>query len=373
MKLIHVCKDFFRILKTSVFTCFIFAFFVLVSPLVIGVILFRFFVSKCLIHLNNGVSKILTSGAHIFAADDVTGNPNVNVIIMLTFKGPISVEEVRDLFHQRILDLKTAKGDFFYPELQQSYHRWLGFIFWKWDKNFSVTDHIRLYDYDDLDWTNNEVDEGDLIRIRPTLMKKGWKENKSPWEFLLIPNYCDDESVANFLGDSSESCSDNKVKNKNGTALIFRFHHGIGDGFGFFNLLWKNLACEDAEEVKLPVSKMSAPPSKGPCYYLLSPVTAHYEYAQQLIDSNDENKWKVSEEKLLMTGTSAMTKKIPAEFIKEIKRQYRISFTGALLGLISGALRQSMMYCKIDVPDTMHALLPIPSRYTDKGKLRNYL
>ena len=373
MKLIHVCKEFIRIVNTLVFTCFIFIFFVLVSPLVIGVALFRFFVSKCLIHLNHRLSKILTSGAHIFAADDVSGNPNVNVVIMLTFKGPISVEEVRDLFCQRILNLKTAKGDFFYPELQQSYHRWLGFIFWKWDKNFNLTDHIRLYDHDDLDWSNNVVDENDLLRIRPTLMKKGWKVNKSPWEFLLIPNFNDAERAENFLGDSNEVRVESKVKNKNGTALIFRFHHGIGDGFGFFNLLWKNLACEDAEEVKLPVSNMSAPPSKGPCYYLLSPVIAHYEYAQQLIESNDENKWKVPEDKLLKTGTSSITKKIPVEFIKEIKRQYRVSFTGALLGLISGALRQSMMYCKIDVPDRIHGLLPIPSRYTEKGKLRNYL
>ncbi|CAG7691929.1 unnamed protein product [Allacma fusca] len=368
MKFVHLCKKLWALTQVLALTVILFIFFLLIAVPVTGALIFRTVLAKILLYWRKDLSKILTTCAHVFAVDDVESRPNVNVVITLTFKGTITVQSLLELFQERIISLKNPEGSLHYPELQQFYHQWMGFLFWKWDPNFDLQNHLRLYDYPDLKIVPQEnISHGDLARINANLMRKSWAKGRSPWEFLVIPNFVEEEEDLSQIND-----------NKNpGTALIFRFHHGIGDGFGFFNLLWTYFAGGEAtlETIEDDYRNLKShfTPKHSLCYYALSPVIGHFELARQLLECNDANDWKIPDSQLIQSGMSAMTGRIPVEDIKEIRRTYQITFSGAILGLISGAMRQSMIDLEFDVPERMHGLLPIPSRWKNRGKLRNYI
>ena len=103
------------------------------------------------------------------------------------------------------------EGELMYEELEQSWTRFLGYAFFKNEKNFDLSNHIGVYDRAGDSNLTSPCTEKELMRIVAGLSSKPWRRDVSPWELLLVPNYAEE-------GSSTAK-----------TVFILRIHHAMAD------------------------------------------------------------------------------------------------------------------------------------------------
>ncbi|CAG7730375.1 unnamed protein product, partial [Allacma fusca] len=148
-----------------------------------------------------------------------------NIVVCLIIDKAISAERICEMFQERVLNVKNTNGKFMYNKLTQYYTHFMGFSFWRADSKFNITNHVREYNYENLQLRCPQ-DDVTLQRVLPELAKLHWKDRQSHWETLVVKNYCKNENPNNPK-----------------TLLIFRFDHGICDGYssiGLFRILFQS-------------------------------------------------------------------------------------------------------------------------------------
>ncbi|CAG7722871.1 unnamed protein product, partial [Allacma fusca] len=150
-----------------------------------------------------------------------------NFIMCFVVSGNISENRIREMFQERVINLKDSKGNLIYKKLTQYWTTFLGFAFWKTDKSFTISNHVRKYDYEDATLPT-PCDENSLKEVIAQLLMLPWKRNTSNWEVLLVSEYR------------------RKLKPENDehySLVLFRFDHALLDGIsavGLFRILFQS-------------------------------------------------------------------------------------------------------------------------------------
>jgi hypothetical protein len=128
------------------------------------------------------------------------------MIVSLTVAGRLEVTEFKQLVLESMVDVKN-NNKYVFSRFRQHYTYWLGFVFFQWDEDFHIDQHVRSVPERVM-----ETDKGKFIHEQIQLE---FASGTSPWEFVLAHDF----------------------NAENRTLVVFRQAHGIGDGLSMLNVL----------------------------------------------------------------------------------------------------------------------------------------
>ncbi|CAG7786475.1 unnamed protein product [Allacma fusca] len=209
--LIHLCAI---ALSCAVYFIFVPIFFI--------IFLWRLFVQVAAQILRPDLDSIVSARDAFFVHDDNNKSQD-EIVISFVVNNSVSEHRIREMFQQRVFNLKDSDGLLAYKRLLQYWTRFWGYSFWKTDEDFDVCNHVRKFDYNKLGLPS-PTNESLIKSVLPKLRDISWKPSRSHWETLIVSSY-------EFNNNSkSESVS------KNCTLLIFRFDHFLLDGLSAISL-----------------------------------------------------------------------------------------------------------------------------------------
>ncbi len=105
---------------------------------------------------------------------------------------------------------------------------------------------------------------------------------------------------------------------------------------------------------------------------LLFGIVGPYHSMKMLLRSIDTNEWHLPGDKLSKPRNVGFTKRIPLEYVKEIKNMHNVSFSAVIYASLTGALRNMMLTMGKNVPQYMSTAVAVPMP-GHPLKLRNHL
>ena len=329
-------------------------FIVVTSP----IYLFRWILPFLARNFRKDLGKMATTSSTVFMADDIYGTPCANVLGYLAFSGIFDMEQFERELDKKVIQLRNENGTLVYPELQQNIVRWFGYSFWKWNPNFTLKNHIQVLN------TMNEFHDSDMQELFAKGLELSFSKDKSPWEFTIIPNY-----ISKI--DKSECKSDTR---KISTALIFRMHHSLGDGYSALKLFNKIFPAMNLENVIGNQKKMKRTSwLMGILRRIGMVLRAPIDLAEHFVESFDwldNNPWH--QLSLKNKYNVVISDPISIQLIKDIKNSHKISFASVVHSAIAGGIRNAMIKNGLEVPRKIHLSAPFP-RSSHPDKLRNHL
>ncbi len=107
--------------------------------------LFRYLVSQLakLVYWGK-IRKILTTGCSFYGIDDIYNFPKCAIIVGITLEGSLNIDHFRKTFQARVIDSKLPNnGGLRYPELKEYVFQWFGYLFWRAEDEFDISNHVR--------------------------------------------------------------------------------------------------------------------------------------------------------------------------------------------------------------------------------------
>ncbi|CAG7724171.1 unnamed protein product [Allacma fusca] len=292
---------------------------------------------------------MVSARSSILSLDNMK-KPKCNVVIWFVLETQVSVVEFQEFFQENVLNLRLPSQDLTYPEFRQYFHQTMGYLFWKWDENFHVQNHIDICD--EFKTQSGPVLESTVLKLNEKLLSQPWPDQRSPWKFLLINNY--------ERGQFPK------------TLVLLVLHHGMGDGYSFLKLIQNHLV-GDIYKGKTAKPKMGiASPGKDIWGSLVLPFKIAYEFSEQAL-SYDFNEWHRSGWKLTGEVKVARTKRIPIAFVKQLKTKFGVSFSAILSAAAAGGIRKYFLDHGILLPESMRVFLPLPFPNHPDDKLVTHL
>lgn len=172
-------------IKIFFVSCIIAVILPVILTLFLPVYVIRYFVSVMKRIFRKDLGNLVNARSAVFAVDDLWHKPRATLVVYSVLNGHLSLEKFQTTFRKRILEANggSAKP---YPELEQFPSSWMGFLFWKSEKKFSLNEHIKEYNGPvKFKQLNEEVG----LEIGEELVKRPFLHGKSPWEMYLLPNY----------------------------------------------------------------------------------------------------------------------------------------------------------------------------------------
>lgn len=304
---------------------------------------YRFLVWGLAKVIRPNLTSFITGLSSVFMLDSYE-KPTLNLVSIKIIHGRIELEQMRDLMQKRLIEKRDESGAYVYSRLFQCAANFMGYSFWQKDNNFSINNHVRLYDYTQEDLrVPSPCFEEDLRRIMGGLLAAPWKDGHSPWEFLLIHNYRPE-------GDTSPEVEK--------MALVCRFHHGIGDGHSSSKLLTDMGLSYTPAAMPTPIKK---PLWAAVLLPLIYPFKFCYDLADNYLMSVDsDNPWHRQGVKLSKTYFTSFTKPIPVSLVKEIKNKHGVSYISVLYAAVGGGISRIMAQAGQKPPKFMACLNPVP-------------
>ena len=339
---------------------------VILSPIFLLFLLpiygFRYLVSKVVVLCDSKIDKILTTRSSCSGAEPIYKFPKCALVTAIIVEGTLSLDEFRHIFQTRVIEPKDSNGKVRKPEFSQYVSKHCGFLFWKWEEHFDINQHLRSYEgklkYQFLNGTR-AINQDSIMEICDDFVYKPFKPLTSPWEGFVINNYQESDPVT---GEPFGPIS---------TALVVRLHHCLGDGFSLIKTLNYDLSQEKEFDSATP--KYESPSGSSAIsralHFLFS---APYEFLSEAQNAVDVNSWHVPREQLKRNNNSAISHKIPIEYIKEIKNLSKASFTGVILECFTAGLRKFMSEAGYATPDIIHCVTPLPVP-GHPDKMRNHM
>ncbi|OXA43539.1 hypothetical protein Fcan01_21460 [Folsomia candida] len=362
-------KSIFKKLKAQFYILIFFLLFLALFPICfsicVPIYLFRFIVTMARKVFRRDLGNLINTRSAVIATDNASDNPKWNLCVWITLDGNLDFVQFRQTFLHDIVLETNSKGELVNPEYQQYYAKWLGFLFWKWEKAFDIREHMKYY-FENLkggSYLEKVTTNKELRQIIKGLTSEPFGHEKSPWEFLFIPNFReeDDHSAPAPTTESNKS------------VLIFRVHHGFCDGYAILWLLLKRLNKVGLERVAKPAK---LPKGRGRTWRVLlnrifSWLRAPYDFMTLMVESKDKNEWHLSQETLERPFNTAFTPRIPLKYIKEIKNGNNVSFTSVIMAALTASIRNSMIERGAKVPRKMTTAVAVPMP-GHPDKLRNH-
>ncbi|CAG7818131.1 unnamed protein product [Allacma fusca] len=251
-----------------------------------------------------------------------------NFIFCFVVNGNISEYRIREMFLERVVNLKDSKNNFIYKRLSQYWTTFLGYAFWKTDKSFKLSNHVRKYDYDHVISTK-PTDEDNLKKVFEDLLMAPWKSYQSNWEVLVQYPF------------NRKSSSEIIVPGQ--SLVIFRFDHSLLDGISAINLF--RMLFQSPFSMTKPVrngKKLSA------WHKIILWISLPFELSKSLpillrgrcLGKRDPSKGWVYD----------VTKNIPVNAIKTIKQKQSIEFRSVVHSSINGGMTNQTKFVVDELP-----------------------
>ncbi|CAL8104214.1 unnamed protein product [Orchesella dallaii] len=329
--------------------------------------IFRQLVSFVARQQDRDLGNLVTSKGALIARDfaDWTTSPSHSITVLGKFKGKCDIKTTQQHVLRTLIHKRNGENDLWkYPELQQYCTLRLGYLFFKWDRKFDISNHVKLYKSEDIH-EETVVNDEKLHSIWERMTTRGYSPKTSPWEFILIENYDPHGKVCsidelNGIPDEERHC-----------AWIFRAHHSVVDGVSIYRLISlltdQGLPLEDQETS-----------NKVPKYFnclmnLKALVCGPAAFAKTLLQGVDYLhglhycKNRLTGKYSLVTTSSTLDIK----FIKNASKLHGVSFHAVLIGAISGGIRKYFLNNNLTIPlQPIRLSMPIPQP-NHTTKLRN--
>ncbi|CAG7686076.1 unnamed protein product [Allacma fusca] len=160
---------------------------VIFIPILLGVFLYRGIVTVLAKSLRPDLDSFVT-GIDLSLLSHSPQEAVSNLLTSFIVKGNVSENRIQEMAQERILKLTDSEGNLVYKKLMQFWTPFLGYAFWKMDKSFFLSNHVRKYDYEDV-ILPKPCDEASLKEVMAQLLKLPWNPNQSHWEVLLVSEY----------------------------------------------------------------------------------------------------------------------------------------------------------------------------------------
>ena len=287
--------------------------------------------------------KIFSGTGALMALESIYTRPKLSILLWMVCEGNVTLEKCRSQFQSQVLEKCDSEGNIIYSQLRWRWVQYLGYLFWKEDKDFNLKAHIRLYDYAQENLSLPvPCKEENLQCVTGDLIAHPFAKDRSPWELLIIPKY-----------DGNHSGS-----NKEGTVLVLRIHHAMADGHSILKLLLKLF---NAKATKVPQPCAPEFPSRNWQSLLILPLLLPYRLAETVLDSHDgKNCWHLVGKKLSRKYYAFFSDKVSVDQIKEIKNHYNVGYDVVLFALAIGATRRLMIEARQEVPKSIACFAPLP-------------
>jgi hypothetical protein len=275
----------------------------------------------------------------------VTCYPSTSILYFLLIDGSISIDRLRFLFRENVIDKQDTNGEYIYEKLKQTWTIFCGFTFWQKDKHFKLEHHVREYDYDGDMKLSSGCTEEDARRAVSGLLGAPWQKGQSPWEAFLVPMHEHDGNPR--------------------TLFVLRHHHILADGYSTVGLL-KSLALADFQ---LPSPKRSYQKRTDIGAILRIP----YDFAGILLDSWDfQHDWHFPVDGKPREFLTAPFKTLKVDMFKEAKVKAGVSYAAALFAAVGGGIQRIFEEAELPVPEYLTTNIPFPRR-NHPGGLENHL
>ena len=289
------------------------------------------------------LANVVVSNQALLAHDTLHDEDKVtfNICTWHVFEDPLSVGNLRKLVQENLVTRRKADGTLEFPEFQQYYEPFGGYLFWKWDRNFDVSNHVRYFEREN--GNDGVINEKELQKIISKLLTTRWPRNRSLWEILAINRY--------------QPTKEDKEK----SVLIIRFHHSLADGYSYLNFVVRGL-CKAENLVAAVQSSHKLSAFQNICRTLAAPFKQPYDFVKMFNTMEpDKSPWMLrSRTDLQKQYTTVWSQAISVEMIKKIKSRHRVSFQAVLNSIVSGAIQQLMSRAGQEVPEKMMSFVPFP-------------
>lgn len=249
------------------------------------------------------------------SANQINQDPNIcmNVHAFLPFREQTSLDKVRDTFsvfpetYARFREVVVLQG-------------WMMWPYWEEAPNFDVNDHlVELAE---------EFDEKKVQEYVSKSLSIGLPLDKPLWRVTLFKNYRHDDGVL-------------------GSALLFKYHHCIGDGFSILRVVMS--AHQDFESLpkktkKEPVQKMHRPGDVRKKVFKALSVGGKFATAGGKLVATQDDKPSVIKSSVLLKGSDpriarCKTTGVSVPQASELAKKHNGTINDVLLSAFSGALR----------------------------------
>jgi len=269
-----------------------------------------FYVFRCLLkfyvkHFKPEFGNIVSIRSTIFATDYPDRNTLTALVVPLIFEGSIDIDQLRTSISNKI-NQKRGDGNYLYPELQQSLSSFFGYRFWKWDKNFDISNHVHL-GFDNI----RELNEGSLNQMTAKFLRKSFG-HRSPWEVYLFAKYY-----------NTNDPDDNKVK----CAILTRHSHCLADGFAVMEVI-SEAAGRPIEGLQLSHKLGILGHIKFVLLRLIIMLLSPYQIAAKFIATVDQNLFDAEDNKDEQPLVVRFNDPIPVKLVKDLKNKLKTSFEG---------------------------------------------
>jgi hypothetical protein len=329
--------------------------FLIIHTIVPVLLLFGFIYRKFIdfsAHLIHGeeLRKILTLMTSVFAMDDLYDRPMANMLVLLTVEENVEIDRFREIFFKNVLNARSSDGELKYPELKQCIVNWGGYSFWKECPDFNVDKHIRIYNA-----TRPSHTDKDIQHLRESLVNAKWERNKPLWEVILVQNHYP-------KGASNPGPP---------TTIFVRYHHTVGDGYSWLNLIIQYLCQKPTFKNALPSVPRRSLASRL-LFWVSFPFKCAWALAEFQLLNHFRFDWRGLDAGIKRDYFHTVTEPIPLESIKEIKNHFGVTFASVLHAVLTGVHRKMLQRKGFLVPKEIPCwmTLPLPGHSL---KLRNIM
>ena len=306
-----------------------------------------------------GLAEMMSGLSQVFALESFLATSSCNIVLHCVFDGQISLESLRESFVDKMLpSVLNPKSDP-YARLRQIYLKYMGFIWWLWEADFRIEQHIRVYDFTDSDLAipAGICSEDDLKEITAPLLAKPFEAGQSPWELLLIENYRSNE---NF--DGHPQC-----------VFTLRIHHALADGISIVQML---IHLVGGDEVAGFMKPKFTPPSVAEkvLKILLVALRGPFDLASTYTDCFDSpNSWYMKDKRRPKEYHAFFSNTIPVWKVKEIMKKHSVCYNAVLYSVTAGAIVKLMDEAGQEVPAKLSTLFSYPLADRPEGLANHVL
>lgn len=366
LKLKHFQKLFHNLILLFLGIFFFFAFVPIFTIVSFPFGMYRLFVHKVIAPcFQPDVGKPVTSLGTLFATEflnaDKTKPIRCAIVVNFVIQGKISYADAVRIVEKNWISPKLPNGQLRNPEYQQYISKWMGYMFWKQDKSFSIKNHIILHKLPE-QATVSECNKF-FCNLMETSLNKPFTPKQSPWELHLVQNYKNPE-----LSQSEEKL----------TLFVFRLHHAMADGYSVMYSLVDGLMETPTQNVRMasPVKLAKEPVSLSKVWQTVKfPFGVVHEAGLYIsYFFRPKTPWHIMDSEKHWQQMYARSELIPIQKLKDVKNRFNVSFTALLLSCISGGIAKSLsesMGMKW-VPEEMLMGFNIPLKNHPR-KLRNHV
>lgn len=146
-------------------------------------------------------------------------------IYYLKLKGTIDLTKWRQTVLKSMFNASTDGTAYLRRGLTNNIGRKFGYLVWENDSNFSIDNHVRLYD-------DYYEDDHSLVNVVARIRNERFPKDHPAWEILLVPR-------------KEEKCGNNEDDyHQSEYVAIIKFHHSNCDGSMI--ILWVANMCDDS-------------------------------------------------------------------------------------------------------------------------------